>query len=201
MENSVSRPENRYEFAIKGNGPFFLLTDTELTLSDEGVSYRLKGRSGLRPFSGLKGIRLQLLSPRPSWMAVVELQFMRGEPLFVYSKVQTGQVRERNQAFAAFVRDLHQRLSADDRRRIAFRRGISPARHWLVIGCTAIFAALLLFLIGALLGGMVSLTEVLFPIIGCSVFVAGFCNLIMTTRPGTYEPDSLPDDLLNDLGS
>ncbi|EUB99687.1 hypothetical protein PMI07_005968 [Rhizobium sp. CF080] len=197
MENSVLRPENRYEFAIKGNGPFFLLTDAELILSDEGVSYALKGRSGLRPFSGLRGIRLQLLSPRPSWVAVIELQFMRGEPLFVYSKLQTGPVRERSQAFAAFVRDLHRRLSADDKKRIVFRRGISPARHRFVIGCTVIFAAPLLFLIGAVLVGKVSLTEVLFPMIGCGVFVAGFCNLIMMTRPGTYEPDDLPNDLLN----
>lgn len=195
MTDAVSRPETRYEFAIKGDGPHFFLTDAELILSDEGVSYSLKGRSGLRAFSGLKGVRLQLLAARP-WMGVIELQFLRGPSLFVYSKIQAGGVQERNQAFAAFVRDLHQRLSPDDTKRIAFRRGISPVRHWLVIGCTMVFAALLVFLLGAGLAGKVSLKEVLFPLIGCGVFTAAFCGLIATTRPGIYDPDDLPRDLL-----
>ena len=195
MGDAVSRPETRYEFAIKGDGPTFFLTDSELILSDEGVSYSLKGRSGLRAFSALKGVRLQLLAARPR-MAVIELQFMRGPSLFVYSKVQAGQVRERNRAFAAFVRDLHQRLSADDKRRIAFRRGITPLRHRIVIGSTAIFAALLIFLLGGMVSGQFSLGEIVAPAAGCGVFIAGFYGLIATTRPGTYDPDHLPGDLL-----
>lgn len=195
MSDAVSRPETRYEFAIKGDGPIFVLTDSDLVLSDEGVSCSLKGRSGLRSFSGLSSVRLQLLSPRP-WMAVVELQFMRGPSLFVYSKIQAGGVQERNHAFAAFVRDLHRRLSADDKKRIAFRHGISPARHWLVIGCTAVFAAVLVFLLGAAVVGKVSWGEIVYPAAGCGIFTAAFCGLIRTTRPGTYDPDSLPRDLL-----
>jgi hypothetical protein len=189
------RPDARYEFAIKGNGPIFFLTDSELVLSDEGVSYALKGRSGLRGFSALIGVRLQLLATSP-WMGVAELQFMRGPSLFVYSKVQTGAVRERNQAFAAFVRDLHQRLSADDKKRIAFRRGISPVRHRILIGGTAIFAAPLVFLLGAAVVGRVSLEDVIFPLVGCAIFSAGFFGQIAMTRPGTYDPDNIPSDLL-----
>lgn len=195
MTDAVSRPETRYEFAIKGDGPHVLLTDAELIVSDQGVSYALKGRSGLRAFSGLEAIRLQLLAARP-WMGVIELKFVRGPSLFVYSKLQAGGVQERNKAFAAFVRDLHQRLSPDDRKRIAFRRGISPVRHWVVIGGTTVFAGVMVFLLGAALAGKVSLREILFPLIGCGVFTAGFCGLIATTRPGVYDPENLPRDLL-----
>lgn len=201
MESSASRPENRYELPIKGSGPFFRLTDAELVISDKGVSYALNGRSGLRPFAGLRHVRLQLLSPYPSWMAVLEMRFMRGEPLFVYSKVRAGQQQQRSEAFTAFVTDMHGRLSADDKKRIVFQRGISPARHRLVIGCTAIFAVVLVLLAGIALAGRASFTDVLVPMIGCSVFVAGFCNLIITTRPGAYDPDNIPDDLLNSPGS
>lgn len=189
------RPDTRYTFAIKAGGPIFLLTDTELGLSDEGISYSFKGRSGLRSFSALKSVRLQLLSP-VDWMGLVELQFMRGASLFVYSKVQANGGQERNEAFAAFVKDLHRRLPSDDKKRIAFRRGISPARHWLVIGATAVFAAGLVFLLGMWLIYRISWTEILFPVIGSAVFTAGFYAQIKTLRPGTYDPENLPRDLL-----
>jgi hypothetical protein len=195
MADAVSRPESRYEFAIKGDGPIFFLTDSELALSDEGVSYALKGRSGLRAFSGLTSVRLQLLSPRP-WMAVAELQFMRRPSLFVYSKVQAGGTQERSQAFAAFVRDLHQRLSADDKKRIVFRRGISPARHLVLIGGVAVFAVSLIFLLGAAVGGHLSFGEMIGPAVGCAVLTAGFGGQIAMLRPGTYDPDNLPRDSL-----
>jgi hypothetical protein len=195
MADTAILPDTRYEFAIKGDGLHFFLTDTELLLSDEGILYSYKGRSGLRPFSGLKGIRLQVLAAKP-WMGVVELTFMRGASLFVYSKVQAGGGQERNQAFAAFIGDLHQRLSVDDKKRIVFRRGITPVRHWLVIACTFPFVAVLVVAIGMVLFGPVPLREALFPILAFAGFTAGFCGLIKTTWPGVYDPDDLPRDLL-----
>lgn len=192
-------PDTRYTFAVRADGSIFSKTDTELVLSDEGIRYAFKGRSGLRSFAALKSIRLQMLSPKAwaaDWMGVVELQFERRPSLLVYSKVEANGGEARDRDFAAFVKDLHRRLSADDKKRIAFRRGISTVRHWILIGATAVFAGMLGLTLGMWFVYRIPFGEVIAPLGGLALFTAGTIGQVKRLRPGTYDPDHLPRDLL-----
>jgi hypothetical protein len=188
--------ETRYRLCVRTTNFPWKRTEVELGLSDAGIDYALDGRSGLRPYSGLTGIRLQLLSPRP-WIGLVELRFAKGLPLFVDSQAPDRAVGpERDRAYTDFVTELHRRLAPDDRRRIAFRRGISPMRHKIVIAGTAVMAAPLLVVLLLVLAGRAPIGDALWPLVGGGVLVAGFAGLARTTRPGSYDPERLPADLV-----
>jgi hypothetical protein len=193
----TSDDETRFDLCVRGEGTFLKKrVETELVLSHEGISYALDGRSGLRPYAGLKGIRLQLLSPKP-WIALAQLDFVSGHPLFVYSHLpEDGTSPERDRAFAGFVVNLHRHLTPEDRARIAFRRGISPIRHKAVMACAAGFAAPGLFILLGVLDGRVPAAEAAWPIIGFGVFAVGIANMARTTWPGSYDPEHLPSDLV-----
>jgi hypothetical protein len=102
-------------------------------LTDEGIDYALDGRSSLRPYAGLKALRIQLFSPAAHLSALIQLDFIKGWPLVVHPSTLDGQIAEgRSRAFVAFVTNLHRRLTPQDRARIDFRRGFSPARHLVI---------------------------------------------------------------------
>lgn len=174
-------------------------TEAEIALSGHGISYALDGRAGERPYAGLTGIRLQLLSPSP-WIARAELGFRSGRPLFVYSRYP-GQdtTRERDRAFVGFVEALHRQLTPADRDRIAFRRGLSPTRHKIIMACAAIFIAMPLSLLGIAIAGKASLSEMAWALLSSGLLAAGMANLVRTTWPGRYDPEQLPRDLVPPL--
>lgn len=119
--------ETRYTLCVGDGAARFKLAETELTLSDEGIAYELDGRSGLRPFSKLAGVRLQALNggPRSPWETLTELTFTSGRPLFVHSSSPWGaDDPQRDSVFISFVQDLHRRLIAGGPRLYRV-----PARH------------------------------------------------------------------------
>lgn len=136
--------EARYDLCIGQPGRFAKRSDATLRLTDEGIDYALDGRSGLRPYAGLKALRIQLFSPAPHLSALIQLDFIKGWPLVVHSSTLDGQIAEgRSRAFVDFLADLHRRLSPQDRARIVFRRGFSPVRHPVItIGAVVIAAPL-----------------------------------------------------------
>ena len=176
---------------------FWTRTDATLSLTAEGIDYTLDNRSGLRPYAGLKAIRIELTSPEPHLAALVQLDFARGWPLIVHSHTPAGDISaERSHAFVAFVTELHRRLPPQDRARIVFRSGLPPIRHkTLIIGAVG-FAAPALFLLWGVLAGRVPIGEAIWPVLGGGVFAAGFTKAAFWARPGTYSPDRLPDGLL-----
>jgi hypothetical protein len=189
--------EALYDLCIGQPGRFAKRSNATLRLTDEGIDYALEGRSGLRPYSGLKAVRIQLFSPAPHLSALIQLDFIKGWPLIVHSSTLDGQIAEgRGRSFVAFVTDLHRRLSPQDRARIVFRRGFSPVRHLVItIGAVVIavpaFGLLLLALVG-----QVSIGEAIWPGIPGALLAAGFLNLAFWSRPGRYDPERLPDGLL-----
>ncbi|WP_192643363.1 hypothetical protein [Bosea sp. OAE506] len=165
-------------------------------MTDEGIDYELDGRSGLRPYAGLKAVRIQLFSPAPNLSALIQLDFIKGWPLVVHSSTLDGQIAEgRSRAFVDFLADLHRRLSPQDRARIVFRRGFSPIRHLVItIGAVVIavptFGLLLLALVG-----QVPIGKAIWPGIPGGLLAAGFLQLAFWSRPGSYDPERLPDGL------
>lgn len=195
-------PESAYDLCVS-NGDFRLkLAEVRLVLSDAGISYSLDGASGLRPWSHLVGVRIQALNggPRSSWESAVELGFSRGKPLIVHSSGVFGRdERQRDRDFVAFAEDLHRRLSEDDIRRIAFRRGIPEGRHQVMIGFVAVAMAIFggggLFILAKVVDGTVPLKAAFFPLLAALGICGWFVHGVLKSRPGVYDPRQLPRDL------
>lgn len=194
--------ETRYTLCV-GNGAARLkLAETDLTLSEEGIAYELDGRSGLRPFAGLTGVRLQSINggPRSPWEALAELTFSAGRPLFVHSSSPWGvDDPQRDTVFVAFVEDLHRRLVAGGHGHVAFRRGIPEGRHRFLIGIALIAAVIFggagLLVLHIWLSGKAGFLEVAGPLFGLGGFGFWIWSSVVRSAPGSYDPHHLPRDV------
>ena len=194
--------ETRYNLCV-GNGAARLkLAETELTLSEDGISYELDGRSGLRPFANLTSVRLQSVNggPRSPWEALAELTFSSGRPLFVHSSSPWGVDDPlRDTTFIAFIEDLHRRLVAGGHGHVAFRRGIPEGRHRFLIVVALIAAVvfggagLMVLYIG--LSGKAGFFEIIGPLIGVGGLGFWIWGSVVKSAPGRYDPRHLPRDV------
>lgn len=190
------RDEARFDLCIGRAGRFAKRTESTLVLTDDGIDYQLEGRAGLRAYAGLKLIQIQMTSPEPHLAALVQLHFDRGWPLVVHSSTLDGGMSPRqSRTFVAFLVELHRRLGPQDRARIAFRSGVSRARHIVLSVGALIIAAPCVFVLILTLTGRVPIAESIWPLIPGGLLAAGFIKLAIWTRPGTYSPDRLPDGL------
>lgn len=198
MEPLPAAPdEARFDLCIGGVGRFQKRPEATLVLTGEGIDYRLGNRSGLRPYAGLKAIRIQMTSPAPHLSALVQLEFARGWPLVVHSHTPDGDISpERSRRFVAFLAELHRRLAPQDRARIAFRSGVSPIRHLVMSVAALAIAAPVLFLLLLALVGRVPIGQAIWPLLAGGMLAAGFVKAAFWCRPGTYDPGRLPDGLL-----
>jgi hypothetical protein len=202
MEPAADSSEAHFDLAISDGGMRLKLAEARLTLSDEGISYTLDDRSGLRAFSNLRSVRIQALhgGKRSPWEAVIELAFDRGKPLFVHSSSPWGANDPgRDPVFIAFVEELHRRIPAGDAARIRFLRGIPQGRHNVMLGILALFLIVFggagLWILVKTADGTIPVLEILFPIAALIGFGAWIWQSIEKGRPGLYSPDRLPRDL------
>lgn len=191
--------EMRYTLCVGDGAARLKLAEAELTVSDEGIAYELDGRSGLRPFAKLTGVRLQSVNggPRSPWEALAELTFSSGRPLFVHSSSPWGvDDPQRDTVFIAFVEDLHKRLVAGGHGHVAFRRGIPEGRHRFLIVVALIAgvvfggAGLMVLYIG--LSGKAGFFEVIGPFMGVGGLGFWIWSSVVKSAPGTYDPRHLP---------
>jgi len=202
MEAVAHGPETHFDLAISDGGMRLKLAEARLTLSDEGISYTLDGRAGLRAYANLRSVRIQAVhgGKNSPWEAMIELVFDRGKPLYVHSSSPWGaNDPARDPVFIAFVEDLHRRIPATDAARIQFRRGIPEARHQFMFGILVIFLAVFggagLWILAKTADGTIPVLEVLFPLAGLVGFGIWIWVSIEKSRPGIYSPDRLPRDL------
>lgn len=194
--------ETRYTLCVGNGAAQFKLAEAELTLSDEGIAYELDGRSGLRLFAKLLGIRLQAVNggPRAPWEALAELTFSGGRPLFVHSSSPWGvDAPERDTVFIAFVEDLHRRLVAGGHGHVAFRRGIPERRHRVLIGVALVAAVAFggagLLVLYIWLSGKAGFLEIAGPLAGLGGFGFWIWKAVARTAPGNYDPGRLPREV------
>ncbi len=200
---SAPTPETTYRLCVGTASLRLKQAETELTLSDEGIAYELEGRSGLRSFADLRGVRLQAVhgGPRSPWEALAELTFARGLPLTVLSSSPWGaDDPERDTVFIAFVQDLHQRLVDGGHGHVAFRRGIPEGRHRVMIGvvvlCGLLFGGAGLMVLGIGLSGKAGFFEIIGPLAGVVAICAWIWISVAKAAPGSYDPRHLPHDVL-----
>lgn len=202
MEPAATKPEAHFDLAISDGGMRFKLAEARLTLTDEGIDYTLDARTGLRPFSNLRSVRMQAVhgGKNSPWEAMVELSFASGKQLVVHSAAPWGgDDPARDPVFIAFVEELHRRIPLQDAARIRFLRGVTEGRHraMKIVGVVFLIVfggagALILF---KTLDGTIPVLEVFLPLLGLLGFGAWIYHAIEKSRPGIYRPDALPRDL------
>ncbi len=191
-----------YDLAIGDGAMRLKLAEARLTLSDEGISYALDGRDGLRPYSQLRSVRIQAIHGTKSnpWEAMIELVFDRGLPLQVHSGTPLGgNDPERDPVFIAFVEDLHRRIPPQEAARIRFLRGVPEGRHR-VLQIALVIALIVFggaggFILLKTAGGTIPVAEMMFPMLGLIGFGVWIWHSVEKSKPGTYRPDRLPTDL------
>lgn len=202
MEPATSSSEAHFDLAISDGGVRLKLAEARLTLSDEGISYTLDDRAGLRTYANLRSVRVQALhgGRRSPWEAMVELLFDRGKPLLVHSSSPWGaNDPARDLVFIAFVEELHRRIPAADAARIRFLRGIPEGRHNAMLGILIVFLGVFgaagLWILVKAADGTIPVLEILFPMAALIAFGAWIWQSLEKSRPGIYSPDRLPRDL------
>lgn len=202
MDPAGRRPDAEYELAVSDGGMRLKLAEARLTLNDEGISYTLDERSGLRAFSNLRSVRMQAVhgGKNSPWEAMVELSFASGKPLCVHSSSPWGgDDPARDPVFIAFVEELHRRVPAADAARIRFLRGVSEGRHkvmeavWILF--LAIFGGAGALIFYKTLDGTIPVLEMLIPVAGLVGFGFWIHQSIEKSKPDVYRPDALPRDL------
>jgi hypothetical protein len=203
MDPAEPRAPADYDIAIGDGAMRLKLTEARLTLSDEGISYTLDGREGLRPFSQLRSVRIQAVHGgrhSPAWEAMIELFFARGRPLLVHSSTPMGGHDPlRDPVFIAFVEDLHRRIPPDHAARVRFLRGVPEGRHRFLQSVLVLFLIVFGSAGGFILlktaGGTIPVAEMLFPMLALVGFGVWVWQSVEKSKPGTYSPDRLPRDL------
>jgi hypothetical protein len=169
----------------------------ELELTDEGLAWQARGRSGVWPYADIVGVRL---SYRPVSMQSrrfrAEIEHKSGQRLPVLSTswqtiaLMTPQDRD----YCAFIGQLHARLKAA-KGDVVLIGGISPIAY--AGGC--VLLALVAISIAGLLARALATGE-----FAGALFLVGFAALfgwqmggfIWRNKPRGYTFESLPDTLL-----
>ena len=145
--NPAAQTARHELFLTDGNATFrWAMTDSGVTLSADGLSWAIGGVDIARGYSDIFSIRLHRASAGTSaGVGVCQIRFRDGTTLVVYGGSAQGLADDAQAArFAAFVRDLHQRLAArEESKRISFNAGLSEGRYTVLT--IAIVAAGLMF--------------------------------------------------------
>jgi hypothetical protein len=177
--------------------PSLLGAPWEFRLTPDAIEWRVGPHHGYTPYTRIARIRLSF---RPVTMQtrrfVTEIWPAGGPRLSIASASWRSLVEQQaqDQAYGAFVRELHRRLAAADVR-ASFVTGSPAILYWpglaVFVGVSFGLAALTLHAlrIGAWTG---------------AAFVGGFLGLFVwqsgayfrRNRPGTYRPDAPPDKLV-----
>ncbi len=169
----------------------------QFDLTDQGLSWQVKGKHGLWPLDKIAAIRL---SYRPVSMQSrrfrADIEDTRGERVSVYSTTwhTVALMSPQDDGYRAFILELHRRLAAINSKAVLVV-GINPAIYWAELVMTALVgAAMLGLMIRAMMMGQY----------GGVLFLAGFAALfgwqiggfMRRNQPRGYTFEALPKDVL-----
>lgn len=169
----------------------------QFDLTDQGLSWQVKGKHGLWPLDKIAAIRL---SYRPVSMQSrrfrADIEDTRGERVSIYSTTwhTVALMSPQDDGYRAFILELHRRLAAINSKAVLVV-GINPAIYWAGLVMTALVgAAMLGLMIRAMMMGQY----------GGVLFLAGFAALfgwqiggfMRRNQPRGYRFEALPKDVL-----
>jgi hypothetical protein len=177
--------------------PSLLGAPREFDLTDQGIGWSAGSNSGRIPFERVRRLRL---SYRPNSMQsqrfVTEL-WSDGFPKLqiVSSSWKSMMEQERlDGAYSAFVRELHRRVAMVNGA-TQFERGSSQLIYWPgVLVFVAAGLGLAALVARALQAGALTSAAIVAAFLVLYLWQAG--NFFRRNRPGTYQPDALPADVM-----
>jgi hypothetical protein len=166
-------------------------------LTDDGLSWRVGGRSGVWPYRAITSIRL---SYRPVSMQSrrfrADIENLSRERIAVLSTSwQTAALMApQDRDYRAFIHALHRRR-AQAGGKVVLTGGLNPHVHVAAIGVLALLAtAMVGLLLRALATG--EFAGALFLVGFAALFAWQIGGFIRRNRPRSYRFDDLPNDLL-----
>jgi hypothetical protein len=179
-------------------GLYWSLDTRGVRLGAAGLTFTSERETRTIGFGEIRSIRLQttFAEANETGIGICQIQFGQYRKLTVYSGDSYGRFDEdQRQHYTDFVHDLHRRIPAQDRKRIAFNGGLSETRHMIV--STAMIAGAVLF---GLLPAFLLLWKPSFETLGLAATAGGFVyagwRSWTKNRPGGYSPNHVPEDLL-----
>ena len=179
-------------------GLYWSLDTRGVRLDASGISFTSERETRTIGIGEIRSIRLQttFAEANETGIGICQIQFRHYRKLTVYSGDCYGRFdADQRQHYIDFVQDLHRRIPARDRKRIAFLAGLSETRHMVV--SAAMIAGAVLF---GLLPAFLLLSYPSFETLGIAataggLVYAGWRNWTKN-RPGRYSPGQVSDDLL-----
>jgi hypothetical protein len=199
MPDDQTRLSNSGEDPVYIHKPSLMGAPWELRLRPEALAWRTGRHEGRIPYGRITRVRLSF---RPVTMQtrrfVAEVWSAGGPRLSIASTSWRSMVEQeaQDQAYGAFVRELHRRIAAAGAA-VAYDRGSPPLLYWpglaVFAGVVVGFAVLIVraLEIGAYAGAAV---------VGAFLALFGWQsgNYFWRNRPGRYRADALPKELVPD---
>lgn len=176
--------------------PSLLGAAWQFSLTDEGLAWSAGRKHGIWPYADIAHIQLTyrpVSMQRRRFRADIRARDGRTLPIVSATWQSMIAVAPQDDAYRAFILDLHRRVAAAGR--ATFGAGLKRPAY--VIGLV------LLTLVGVALAGLLvralmtaSWSGVLF-LLGCAaVFGWQIGSFVRRNRPWTYTPDDVPEDLI-----
>jgi hypothetical protein len=166
-------------------------------LTDEGLSWRIAGKSGVWPYAAISGVRL---SYRPVSMQSRRFRADidgagRGRIALLSTSWQTSVlISPQDEDYRAFIVALHQRMAKAGSRAV-LTGGLKPRLYIAALGLLALVAVAMTGLLGrAIITG--ELAGILFLIGFAALFGWQVGGFVRRNRPQSYTFDHLPETLL-----
>jgi hypothetical protein len=185
-------------FVRRGAGGLALkLSDEGVALASERLFWSSGGGEDSRPLSEISGVHLSVAHiARHGDFGSCEIRFGGAPPLQVVGSSAFGFPDEaRDPVYAAFVRDLHERLRTRPAGGVRFSAGVSEGRLQVVQGMLVIAGLLFVGLPLVLLLMTGELGMALAAAAGC-VLVVGTHGWAQKNRPRNYDASDIPPELL-----
>jgi hypothetical protein len=169
----------------------------ELRLAPDALEWRIGRHQGRTPYTRIARVRLSF---RPVTMQtrrfVTEIWPADGPRLVVASSSWKSIVEQegRDQAYGAFIRELHRRIAASGAR-VTFEAGSPPILYWLGLAVFVIVTlGLAVLTVRALQSGAWAAAAIIGGMLCLFVWQSG--NYFRRNRPGSYRPEALPEQLV-----
>jgi hypothetical protein len=169
----------------------------EFKLAPDVLEWRIGRHQGRTPYTRIARVRLSF---RPVTMQtrrfVTEIWPADGPRLVVASSSWKSIVEQegRDQAYGAFIRELHRRIAASGAR-VTFEAGSPPILYWLGLAVFVIVTlGLAVLTVRALQSGAWAAAAIIGGMLCLFVWQSG--NYFRRNRPGSYRPEALPEQLV-----
>lgn len=195
---SIQQADDAASFALPvrsdATGFTLFLNDRGVTLGGGRIGWSIDGEAFEEPFASLSDIHLETTSMRRGLIPTCRLTFADGRVLRILAATAAGfPDGDQRRLYAQFIYELHRRLGAEDRRRIAFGCGYAASRVGMLRALALGGGALTLLLLalvptGGLKGAVLA--------VALGVGSWRLWSVADANAPRAYDPDAIPSEML-----